>query len=140
MSQCAAPLPLGDLLDWWLGDLDEERSEAVEDHFFACARCTARLDQVRTLGAGVVTLTREGALPLTGTSALLNRMSRDRRVLRQYSARPGQVISCTVSMEDEWLVSRLRAAEGTGEWRTVGWRREPAEGNDETADVDRHDG
>jgi hypothetical protein len=109
MIACDAPLPIGELLDWWLGDLEAARADAIEEHFFACEVCTGRLERLREVGAGIIAISREGAIPAATTNTLLNRMSRDHRAVRQYVARPGQVIACSVSFDDDWLVGRLVA-------------------------------
>jgi hypothetical protein len=109
MTACEAPVPLGELVDWWLGDIVPERGDAIEEHFFGCEHCTARLERLQRLGTGVVALTRQGALPLTVTSELLNRLARDHRQVRHYTARPGQTVHCSSSPEDDWLMGRLVA-------------------------------
>jgi anti-sigma factor RsiW len=101
------PIPLGELLDYWLGDLDEARSAAIEEHVFECNACEARLEAVVQTGALLVRLMREGKIDGRGTVALVNRFSRDRLNVRQYSVRAGEVVHCTVMPGDDMLLARL---------------------------------
>ena len=57
MPRCQAPIPDGTLLDYWARDLaDGDGTDRVEEHLFACGDCSARLDVLATLGAGLATL------------------------------------------------------------------------------------
>ena len=41
MSGCPKPIPFETLVAYWAGDLDAAESDALEEHVFACAACTA---------------------------------------------------------------------------------------------------
>ncbi len=61
MLPCPAPVPDATLLDYWARDLlDGDEMNRVEEHLFACGDCSARLDQMAALGAGLATLVRQG--------------------------------------------------------------------------------
>jgi hypothetical protein len=46
MTACATPLPFETLVAWLAGDLDPARAEALEEHLFSCAPCTAEAARV----------------------------------------------------------------------------------------------
>jgi hypothetical protein len=103
----AHPLPLAELLEYWLGELESERAAAVEEHVFDCDACAAALEDVVKLGRSLVALVRAGLVAGRATMGLVNRFSRDRLNVRQYSLRPGETVQCTVSAEDDLLLARL---------------------------------
>jgi hypothetical protein len=115
MSEAKHPLALGELLEYWLGEADSSRSEAVEAHVFECDECAAALDRVVGLGRDLVALVRAGRVSARATTGLANRFSRDRLNVRQYSVQPGEVVQCTVTAEDELLLARLILPEGAPE-------------------------
>jgi len=51
MLPCQAPLSDATLIDYLVRDLPEDdETNRVEEHLFACADCSARLDQIAALG------------------------------------------------------------------------------------------
>jgi putative zinc finger protein len=107
MSEPVHPLALGELLEYWLGEAAPERAERVEEHVFECDACAAALDGVAKLGSALVGLVRGGLVTASATTGLVNRFSRDRLNVRQYSVHPGDVVQCTVSPHDDLLLARL---------------------------------
>ncbi len=62
MLPCQAPIPDAILLDYWAGDLvDGDEMNRVEEHLFACGDCSARLQQMAALGAGLASARASGA-------------------------------------------------------------------------------
>lgn len=108
----AHPLALGDLLEYWLGEADAARADALEGHVFECDECADALDAVARLGRDLVALVREGRVSARATTGLANRFSRDRLNVRQYSVQPGEVVQCTVTASDELLLARLILPDG----------------------------
>ncbi len=94
------------LLDYYLGGAPEDES-GVEEHLFACARCGEVLDDIHRLGTSIVALVRAGEVSSGATTALLNRMSRDRLNVRQYTIAPGQTVACTVTAADDFMAGRF---------------------------------
>jgi hypothetical protein len=101
-------LELRTLADYWLDDAGRDYEE-LEEHLFACDSCTQRLQDVAALGEGVSHLVREGAVELVLTPSLLAKAASDGLRVREYRLAPGERVSCTVTPEDDWLVSRLLA-------------------------------
>ena len=50
---------LAALIDYWFGDRDDE---ALEEHFLGCEQCSARLEEIAALGAGIRAAFLRGAL------------------------------------------------------------------------------
>ena len=104
---CDSPIPLGRLADHWLGDTELGDEAEIEEHVFACDTCAERLQWIHEAGAALVAFARQGVLPITGTTALLNRFSRDGLNVRHYRLLPGQTVQCTVRATDDFLVAHL---------------------------------
>lgn len=107
-------IALGDLVSYWLGDLDEERSLVVEEALFQDAGVARRLDAVARLETGVRQLVREGRLWSSLSRSALDDLERAGLELRQYRIAPGQVVACTAQSED-FSVVRLEVPVGLGE-------------------------
>jgi hypothetical protein len=99
-----AHLTLAELLDYWLHEVELAQAESIEEHLFSCADCATRLEAVRDLGDAIVTLVRRGGLSSSATTALINRMARDRLNIRAYTLEPGDIVACTVAPQDDFLL------------------------------------
>jgi hypothetical protein len=95
------------LVAYWLGEDDD-----VEEHYFACAQCTERLEWLAALSQGVRAALRAGALGLVVSSAFVEAMKRAGMRLREYPAAPGATVQCTLGADEDGVVSRLRAPLG----------------------------
>jgi len=103
------------LLDYYLGDPSTEEAgtdDTLEEHLFECASCSASLDAIHRAGAAVVLAVRRGEVGSGGTTALLNRMSRDRLNVRHYTIEPGEIIPCTIGKDDDFMAGRFVLPEG----------------------------
>ena len=110
MPGCQSPISDGTLLDYWAGDLPEgDETDRIEEHLFACGDCSARLQSLAALGAGLTTLVRQGRVSGIVSRALLNRMQRDGLHVRMYSLVPGETVPCSVFPGDDLIVTALRA-------------------------------
>jgi hypothetical protein len=105
-TPCDRPLVLQTLADYWLDD-DGRDHEELEAHLLACDSCSRRLQAMLALGEGVSRLVREGAVELVVTPSLLAKAASEGLRIREYRLAPGERVSCTVTPEDDWLVSRL---------------------------------
>lgn len=101
------PVHLEALADYWFGGLDAEAESALEEHLFECPSCADALDGLVRTGQAIVAMMRDGSFAARGTTALCNRLARDRRQLRQYVVHSGEVVPCTVSTNDELLLAHL---------------------------------
>jgi hypothetical protein len=110
MSLCPSPIPDATLLEYWARDLaDGQDADRLEEHLFACGVCSARLDAMASLGAGLTTLLRQGRVSGIVSRALLNRMQRNGVIVRLYSLAPGDSVPCCVYPADDLIVTALRA-------------------------------
>ncbi len=105
---CCAPIAFATLVDHWFGELAALDAERVEEHLLGCADCSRRLEDLVTLGAGIRTAFRNGAVGTVISLALLEEMKRQGMRLREYPVVPGGSVNCTISAADDAVVSRLQ--------------------------------
>ena len=94
------------LVDYWFGEAQEE---ALEEHLFACAHCTRRLEELAALGAGIRKAFRSGALRAVVSPGFVEGLKREGLKLREYRVTAGGSVNCTIASEDDFVISRLRA-------------------------------
>ena len=58
--RCDAPVSDDDLLDYWIQAIPETDARQIEEHLFSCGECTARLEAMASVGAGLASLARRG--------------------------------------------------------------------------------
>ena len=109
MSACQAPLSDERLLEWWTGEARPAHRRPVEEHLLGCDGCSARLRFVQQLADGIGSLLRGGELPAVVVPAVVERLRRDGRRIREYSVAAGGSVQCTVSPQDDLLLARLGA-------------------------------
>ena len=109
MKACASPIPLEELVAYWLGELSEAAQAPLEEHYLGCAHCTKRLEWLAACAEGVRAAVREGAVALALTPAFLEAMKRAGLRIREYPAAPGATVNCTITADDDAVVSRLKA-------------------------------
>jgi hypothetical protein len=105
VSACLAPETLA---DYWLDDLPADEADAVEEHLLGCAACSAHLEDLVRLRDGVRALVRSGSLPVVVGRSFLDAAAREGLRVREYAVGPGERVACTVTPEDDLLVTRLR--------------------------------
>jgi hypothetical protein len=103
-------VPFAALLDYWLGDLDDAREEAIERHLFGCGECCASLERIVELAGGIRTLLRRGELATAVTPAFVEALSDSGLRLRQYGVPCNGSVHCTIAPDDDLLVTRLQAS------------------------------
>ncbi len=108
-SSCARPVADVELLDWWAGELTPAEGRRLEEHLLACDECSSRAGAVQQLARGVGELVREGALPIAVLPAVVERLHREGRKVREYRVSPGGGVQCTVGPEDDVVLARLVA-------------------------------
>ena len=117
--RCDAPVSDADLLDYWIQAMPEMDAGQIEEHLFSCGECTARLDAMASLGAGLASLARLGRVSGIVSRALLNRLQRDGVHVRMYSASPGERVPCAAFPGDDLLVVSMRVDFAGSEMVTV---------------------
>jgi len=110
MAPCTAPISEETLIDYWTRDLaDGAESDRVEEHLFACGDCSARLQHLAALGAGLAALVRQGRFAGIVSRAILNRLQRDGVHVRMFWLAPGETVPCAVYPGDDLIVTALKA-------------------------------
>lgn len=102
----------GALLAYWLGDAEADRARAVEEHWFACAECAARLQDLVRLCEEVGRLVRSGSVRAVVPAAFIERLRAAGVRLREYRLDPGGSVSCTITPQDDFVVAHLHAPLG----------------------------
>jgi hypothetical protein len=112
------------LAAYWIAELPGD--PALEEHLFACARCTTRLEWLAALSAGVRAALHGGRVALVASSAFVEAMKRARLRLREYRLEPGQAVDCTIGSADDAVVTRVRAPVANARRVDALWRIEVA--------------
>lgn len=97
------------LAAYWLGELPAAEAEKLEEHFFACSPCSRRLEWLAALAAGTRAALRAGAVGMIVTRPFVEAMKRAGMRLREYHLDPGGKVDCTITADDDAVVSRISA-------------------------------
>ena len=108
VSSCSEPLDLATLVDYWFGDLDGPDLDRVEEHLLECDACGSVLRSLVATGDGVRRLAREGAFGVVVSPAFLETASRQGLRVREYRVPAGGRVECTVTADDDLLISYLQ--------------------------------
>jgi hypothetical protein len=106
---CRDPIAFETLVAYWLGEVPENLEATLEEHLFACAHCSRRLEQLAALAAGVRAVVERGKVSMVVSGRFVAAMKRAGLRLREYQLDPGGSVYCTIRAEDDAVVSRLRA-------------------------------
>jgi hypothetical protein len=107
--RCASPIPLGTLLEYWLGELDDAREAHLDEHLLGCGHCSANLQSLVDIAGEVRAAVRAGAVHAVLTDAFLKRLAAQGLRLREYRVPHNGSVYCTVAPEDDLLITRLDA-------------------------------
>jgi anti-sigma factor RsiW len=97
------------LLEYWLGELDEARAEALERHYLGCEACSARLGEVEALASGVRRAFAAGRVGAFLTPAFVQRLRSSGLAVREYRVPRNGSVNCTIAPGDQILLGRLEA-------------------------------
>ncbi len=111
-SPCTAPIELGTLVAYWLGELDAESESRTEEHLLGCDACSKRLGELVALADGVRTLARAGGAHAVVTDAFVRRLIEQGVHVREYRVPRNGSVNCTVAPEDDVVIARLEAPLG----------------------------
>jgi hypothetical protein len=107
--KCAAPLDWDSLLAYWLGELDTDSAENIEEHYLGCAVCSRRLEQLASLARGVRALAGSSGVNMVITEPFVRRLAEQGLHVREYRVPRNGSVNCTVSADDDVVVARLEA-------------------------------
>jgi len=119
-------IPFETLVAYWLGELPAAEGDKAEEHFFACAECARRLEWFAALSEGVRAALQGGRVAMVASAAFVETMKRAHMRLREYRLTPGETVSCTLTPDDDGVVSRVRAPLGAAKRVDAVWRVEVA--------------
>jgi len=108
-AACKTPLTDAQLLEYWLDGVAADAEDVLEEHVFACDRCARRLEEIVGLADAVRQIVRSGGTVAVLTRAFVERLRQDGVRVREYRVEPGEGVNCTITPEDDLVVSRLRA-------------------------------
>jgi hypothetical protein len=97
------------LLEYWLGELDQTDEARMDEHLFACATCTERLDAIVALGAAIRGEVLRGGFGFVVPTPYMRTFEEAGLHVRKYELTPGDSVSCTVTPDDDFVVSILHA-------------------------------
>jgi hypothetical protein len=106
---CHGPIGLDTLTDYWLGELDEERTEAVDLHLLGCDACGAYLDELVAFGDGVRSAFDAGLIGTVVGAGFAQRLTERGLKLREYKVERNGSVNCSVAPDDDVVISRLGA-------------------------------
>jgi hypothetical protein len=109
LSRCKTPLAPALLADYWLEELASTDEERVEEHLFACAECSGELEGLVEIIEVIRDLTRKGAVGVVLSEPFLERLRREGLSVRQYRVDPGGGVACTITPQDDLVISRFAA-------------------------------
>jgi len=98
-----------ELTEYWLGELDEAREQRVDEHLFACAACSSRLSALVDLGSAIRRTFVEGWLSIVLPEQFLRRIKDAGFQVREYDLPAGGSVNCTITPDDDFVVSYLHA-------------------------------
>jgi len=102
-------ISLETLIAYWLGELPAAAEEPLEEHLFACAGCSARLEELAALAAGIRAAVREGRVHAVISAPFLELLRRQGLRIREYRVPAGGRVDCTLRADDDAVVSRMQA-------------------------------
>src|SRR5690349_14360204 len=100
---------LATLVAYWLGELDETLEAAIEEHYFGCEECALRLAEVEAVGDGIRRVFAGGRVAAALTGSFLDHLRSAGVRVREYRVPRNGSVNCTVTPQDDLLVSRLQA-------------------------------
>ena len=132
---CERAIGFDALVAYWLGESTETDEALLEEHLFACAHCSRRLEGMAALAFGVREAVRDGGIGMVVSEAFVATMKRAGLRLREYRLDAGGRVNCTIRDDDDAVVSRLRAPLADVERLDVVRTRVGDEGEQRMADV-----
>jgi hypothetical protein len=106
---CAHPIDVTVLADYWVAGLPDSEEEAVDEHLLGCDECGGRLREVIALADGVRKLARGGTLRMIVSDVFLQCAAEDGLRIREHLPPAGGSFPCTVHAEDDLLIVRMAA-------------------------------
>lgn len=106
---CRRPLGLETLVAYWVGELDEEDTQRVDEHLLGCEPCGAELEGVIALGEGVRRAFGAGLFGTVVGSRFTQTLAERGLRLREYRVERGGSVNCSIGPDDDMVIGRLDA-------------------------------
>ncbi|MDM0110781.1 zf-HC2 domain-containing protein [Variovorax sp. J22R133] len=106
---CRQPIAFDTLVEHWLGELDDARTQQVDEHLLGCDACGAQLDEIIALGEGVRGAFNAGLFGTAVGADFPRRLSGRGLRLREYRVERNGSVNCSIDPQDDVLISRLSA-------------------------------
>jgi hypothetical protein len=108
-NACRSPLEGGELLGYWLGELDATREAEIDEHLFACRPCGEALERIVALGDAVRTLIARGDAAAIVPLEFVARLKAAGLRVSEYRLAPQGSVQCTIAPHDDLVVAHLAA-------------------------------
>jgi Putative zinc-finger len=109
MTRAACTTSLEELLEYWLGEVDEANESRLDEHLFGCAACAEHLRTIIALGAGIRGQLLGGNFGFLLPTPFVRGIKAAGLRVREYNVEPGDSVSCTATAEDDLVVTHLHA-------------------------------
>lgn len=106
-ERCAAPIPLPELIAYWLGELDAADEARIDEHLLGCDACSGELAGLVALAGDIRAAFEEGSVRAFVTGPFVSRLAAQGARLREYRVPRDGSVSCTVTPEDDFVVAHL---------------------------------
>lgn len=107
-TRCAKPIELEALVAYWLGELRAAAEVPIEEHFFGCAYCARRLEELAALAFEMRAAIRNGVVGAVVTQLFLEHMKRQGMRIREYRLESGERVACAIRADDDAVVGRMQ--------------------------------
>lgn len=109
---CSAPLTLERLLEYLHDELDAGSEQKIDEHLFACDRCSWLLREILALADGVRRIVSSGGVDAVLTGSFLERLKSSGVRIREYQLAESAEVLCTITPDDDLVIARLHAPLG----------------------------
>lgn len=110
MSAAAPHVDQDALVAYWLGELDEARTQALDKHLLGCDACGERLDGLLELADGVRRAFDAGFVAVSVGTGFVQRLAERGLRLREHCVERNGAVACSVAPDDDVLIARLQLA------------------------------
>jgi hypothetical protein len=94
-------------LAWWLGELQEHDEARLDEHLLACAACSGVLRELVEIGVAIRAQSLRGGFSAVLPPSYIQRLKAAGLRVREYDLEPGGSVACTVTSDDDLVVSYL---------------------------------
>jgi len=106
---CSSPIDWPTLIEYWLGELEEDAEAQVEEHYLGCDYCSRRLAELNTLGQGVRAVARASGVNAIVNEPFVHRLAEHGLQVREYHVPQNGSVNCTIAPDDDFVVAYLEA-------------------------------